>query len=82
MSDIIDINVEQTVEDVTINVVDNVIQVNINNVSGGGGAVDSVNGQTGVVVLDQDDIADGVLLISNIHLLKKINLLELLKVQK
>ena len=45
MSDIIDINVEQTVEDVTINVVDNVIQVNINNVSGGGGAVDSVNGQ-------------------------------------
>jgi hypothetical protein len=60
MSDIIDINVEQTVEDVTINVVDNVIQVNINNVSGGGGAVDSVNGQTGVVVLDQDAIADGV----------------------
>jgi hypothetical protein len=60
MSDIIDINVEQTVEDVTINVVDNVIQVNINNVSGGGGAVDSVNGQTGVVVLDQDDILDGV----------------------
>ena len=59
MSDIIDINVEQTVEDVTINVVDNVIQVNINNVSGGGGAVDSVNGQTGVVVLDQDDILDG-----------------------
>lgn len=37
MSDIIDINVEQTVEEVTINVVDNVIQVNINNVSGGGG---------------------------------------------
>lgn len=27
--------------------------------SGGGGAVDSVNTQTGVVVLDQDDIADG-----------------------
>jgi hypothetical protein len=60
MSDIIDINVTQTVEEVTINVVDNVIQVNINQVSGGGGgAVDSVNGQTGVVVLDQDDIADG-----------------------
>jgi nitrogen fixation protein len=60
MSDIIDINVEQTVEDVTINVVDNLITVNINKVNGGGGAVDSVNGQTGVVVLDQDDIADGV----------------------
>jgi hypothetical protein len=27
-------------------------------VSGGGGAVDSVNGQTGVVVLDADDISD------------------------
>lgn len=59
MSDIIDINVGQTVEEVTINVVDNVIQVNINKVNGGG-AVDSVNGQTGVIVLDQDDIADGV----------------------
>ena len=37
MSDIIDINVAQTVEEVTINVVDNVIQVNINQVNGGGG---------------------------------------------
>lgn len=27
--------------------------------TGGGGAVDSVNGQTGVVVLDQDDVLDG-----------------------
>lgn len=60
MSDIIDINVGQTVEEVTINVVDNVIQVNINKITGGGGAVDSVNGQTGIIVLDQDDIADGV----------------------
>ncbi len=38
MSDIIDINVNKIVEEVTINVVDNVIQVNINNVSGGGGS--------------------------------------------
>jgi hypothetical protein len=38
MSDIIDINVAQTVEEVTINVVDNVIQVNINQVNGGGGS--------------------------------------------
>lgn len=37
MSDIIDINVGQTVEEVTINVVDNVIQVNINKITGGGG---------------------------------------------
>ena len=27
--------------------------------AGGGGAVDSVNGQTGTVVLDQDDVGDG-----------------------
>jgi hypothetical protein len=38
MSDIIDINVGETIEEVTINVVDNVIQVNINKVTGGGGS--------------------------------------------
>lgn len=61
MSDIIDINVGQTTEEVTINVVDNVIQVNINKVNGGGGsgAVSSVNSQTGDVVLNQDNILDG-----------------------
>ncbi|MBP7662279.1 MAG: hypothetical protein KA770_00220 [Shewanella sp.] len=32
--------------------------LNIPQYSGGGGAVDSVNGQTGVVVLDADDISD------------------------
>ena len=37
MSDIIDINVAQTVEEVTINVTEEVIQVNINQVNGGGG---------------------------------------------
>jgi len=36
MSDIIDINVGEIIEEVTINVVDNVIQVNINKVTGGG----------------------------------------------
>jgi len=44
MSDIIDINVAQTVEEVTINVVDNVIQVNINQVNGGGGIESVVAG--------------------------------------
>jgi hypothetical protein len=29
-------------------------------VAGGGGAVDSVNGQTGIVVLDTDDVSEGV----------------------
>jgi len=38
MSDIIDINVGETIEEVTINVVDNVIIVNINKVTGGGGS--------------------------------------------
>ena len=37
MSDIIDINVGETIEEVTINVVDNLITVNINKVTGGGG---------------------------------------------
>lgn len=32
----------------------------INAAGGGGGAVDSVNGQTGVVVLDTDDIGEGI----------------------
>jgi len=34
--------------------------IDVNAPGGGGGAVDSVNGATGVVVLDQDDIGDGV----------------------
>ena len=59
MSDIIDINVNETIEEVTINVTDNLITVNINKVTGGGGDVASVNGETGIVVLNQDDILDG-----------------------
>lgn len=38
MSDIIDINVGETIEEITINVVDNLITVNINKVTGGGGS--------------------------------------------
>jgi len=52
MSDIIDINVAQTVEEVTINVVDNVIQVNINQVTGGGGGSQNLQ-----QVLEQGDTA-------------------------
>ena len=55
----ISINVQETVENVEIVANNNVIEVNITRQSGGGGgAVDSVNGQTGVVVLDADDISD------------------------
>jgi len=53
MSDIIDINVGETIEEVTINVVDNVIQVNINKVTGGGGS------QTLAETLVLGNITDG-----------------------
>jgi hypothetical protein len=55
MSDIIDINVAQTVEEVTINVVDNVIQVNINQVNGGGG-IESVVAGTNITVDNTDPL--------------------------
>jgi hypothetical protein len=53
----IDINVVKPERVVDIIVEPNLITVNVT-VSGGGGAVDSVNGQTGAVVLDADDISD------------------------
>lgn len=59
MSDTIDINITPIVETITLTIEPNLTTINVNTMSGGGGAVDSVNGQTGVVVLDQDDIADG-----------------------
>jgi hypothetical protein len=60
MSDTIDINIYPTVETVNLTIEPNLTTININTVSGGGGgAVSSVNGQTGVVVLNQDDVLDG-----------------------
>ncbi len=53
MSDIIDINVGETIEEVTINVVDNLITVNINKVTGGGGT------QTLAQTLVLGNITDG-----------------------
>lgn len=52
----IDINVGETIEEVVLNITEEVIQVNVNKLQSG--AVDSVNGQTGDVVLDADDIAE------------------------
>lgn len=56
MADIVDILVDKTEELVTIDVTTNETIVNISTISGS--LVDSVNGQTGDVVLDADDIAE------------------------
>jgi hypothetical protein len=42
MSDIIDINVGETIEEITINVTDNLITVNINKITGGGGGTQTL----------------------------------------
>ena len=57
---IVDAGVTQIIAgtNVTIDPVGGTGAVTINAAGGGGGAVDSVNGQTGVVVLDADDISD------------------------
>jgi nitrogen fixation protein len=54
MSDIIDINVNETIEEVTINVTDNLITVNINKITGGGGGT-----QTLAETLVLGNITDG-----------------------
>jgi hypothetical protein len=55
MADIIDINVSQINETVTINTTPNLTTININTISGGGGAVSSVNGEIGDVIIPVSD---------------------------
>lgn len=59
MPDIIDINISPVIETVALTIQPNLTTINVNTINGGGGAVDSVNTQTGDVVLNQDDILDG-----------------------
>lgn len=59
MPDTIDINITPVIETVALTIQPNLTTINVNTVTGGGGAVDSVNGETGIVVLNQDDILDG-----------------------
>ena len=59
MPDIIDINITPVIETVALTIQPNLTTINVNTVTGGGGAVTSVNTQTGDVVLNQDDVLDG-----------------------
>ena len=59
MPDIIDINISPVIETVALTIQPNLTTINVNTITGGGGAVDSVNGETGIVVLNQDEILDG-----------------------
>jgi nitrogen fixation protein len=59
MPDTIDINISPVIETVALTIQPNLTTINVNTITGGGGAVDSVNGQIGVVVLNQDDVLDG-----------------------
>jgi len=54
----VDITIQETVNEVDITVNQNVITVNVTRTTGGGG-VESINGETGVVVLTTDNVAEG-----------------------
>jgi len=59
MPDTIDINISPVIETVALTIQPNLTTINVNTITGGGGAVTSVNTETGDVVLNQDDILDG-----------------------
>jgi len=59
MPDTIDINISPVIETVALTIQPNLTTINVNTITGGGGAVDSVNALTGVVVLTQDTVLDG-----------------------
>jgi hypothetical protein len=59
MPDTIDLNISPVIETVALTIQPNLTTINVNTITGGGGAVDSVNALTGVVVLTQDTVLDG-----------------------
>jgi hypothetical protein len=59
MPDTIDINISPVIETVDLTIQPNLTTINVNTITGGGGAVTSVNTQIGDVVLNQDNILDG-----------------------
>ena len=56
----VDITIQETVNEVDITVNQNVITVNVTRTTGSGG-VESINGETGVVVLTTDNVNEGLI---------------------
>jgi len=59
MPDTIDINISPVIETVALTIQPNLTTINVNTITGGGGAVTSVNTLVGDVVLTQDTVLDG-----------------------
>jgi hypothetical protein len=59
MPDTIDINISPVIETVNLTIQPNLTTINVNTITGGGGAVTSVNTLVGDVVLTQDTVLDG-----------------------
>jgi nitrogen fixation protein len=59
MPDTIDINISPVIETVALTIQPNLTTINVNTITGGGGAVTSVNTEIGDVVLTQDTVLDG-----------------------
>ena len=59
MPDTIDINISPVIETVALTIQPNLTTINVNTITGGGGAVTSVNTLIGDVVLNQDNVLDG-----------------------
>jgi hypothetical protein len=59
MPDTIDINISPVIETVALTIQPNLTTINVNTITGGGGAVTSVNTLVGDVVLNQDNVLDG-----------------------